>query len=44
LTWWLLWSRTPDAKGRGEKCQWHFARKLSDENLFSIAKFQACRR
>jgi len=24
---------------RGEKCRWHFARKSSDENLFSIVKF-----
>ena len=24
----------------GEKCRWHFARKLSDENLFSIVKFR----
>ncbi len=29
---------------RGENCQWQFARKSSDENLFSIAKFRGRRR
>jgi hypothetical protein len=24
----------------GENCQWQFARKPSDENLFSFAKFR----
>lgn len=30
----------PAPKAEGENCRWQFARKSSDENLFSVVKFR----
>src|SRR5690606_33992714 len=43
LGFFVLMTRTCDPQGRGENCQWQFARKSSLENWFSKMKFRACR-